>query len=107
MTYLFIYIVGIILVWWINRIGWLKALKLLVSVLVPSILIILFNLKAGRLLFRSPVIGLLSILPTTLFIYRGCQPLVEGLNLWIDKTINNISESKEVVDAEVISKEDA
>ena len=27
MTYLFLYIVGIILIWWIYRVGWLEALN--------------------------------------------------------------------------------
>jgi len=27
MTYLFLYIVGIVLIWWIYRVGWLEALK--------------------------------------------------------------------------------
>ena len=71
MTYLFLYVVGIILVWWTYRVGWLEALKTVVKVIVPSALIILFNIKAGRLLFKSPVVGLLSALPTSIFIFRG------------------------------------
>ena len=34
MTYLFLYIVGIILIWWIYRVGWLEALKTVVKVIV-------------------------------------------------------------------------
>ena len=49
MTYLFLYVVGIVLIWWIYRVGWIEALKIVIKVLVPSILIILFNIKAGRL----------------------------------------------------------
>ena len=75
MTYLFLYIVGIILIWWIYRVGWLEALKTVVKVIVPSALIILFNIKAGRLLFKSPVVGLLSALPTSIFIFRGSLPV--------------------------------
>ena len=107
MTYLFIYVVGIISIWWIYRVGWLRATKLFISVLIPSILIVLFNVKAGRLLFKSPLVGLISVLPTTLFIYRGSKPLVESINSWIDQKINFATDSKEVVDAEVLSKEDA
>ena len=83
MTYLFLYIVGIILIWWIYRVGWLEALKTVVKVIVPSALIILFNIKAGRLLFKSPVVGLVSALPTSIFIFRGSLPLVSYINNWI------------------------
>ena len=53
MTYLFLYVVGITLIWWTYRVGWLEALKTVIKVIVPSALIILFNIKAGRLLFKS------------------------------------------------------
>ena len=80
MTYLFLYIVGIILIWWIYRVGWLEALKTVVKVIVPSALIILFNLKAGRLLFKSPVVGLISALPTSIFIFQfeSCRQYLEN-----------------------------
>tara|TARA_Y100001968_G_scaffold183133_1_gene167785 strand:+ start:50626 stop:50949 length:324 start_codon:yes stop_codon:yes gene_type:complete len=107
MTYVFLYISGIICIWWVYLVGWQEALKKIFSVLIPSVLIILFNLKAGRLLFRNPVVGIISILPTAIFIYRGSLPLVNLINSWIDKTVNEFVESKDVVDAEVISKEDA
>ena len=94
-------------IWWIYRLGWVEALKLTVSILIPSALIILFNLKAGRLLFKSPIIGIISVLPTALFIYRGSQPLVLGINSWIERKTDGFVDSKKVVDAEVISKEDA
>ena len=87
MTYLFFYIVGIILIWWTYRVGWLEALKTVVKVIVPSALIILFNIKAGRLLFKSPVVGLLSALPTSIFIFRGSLPLVSYINNWIENKI--------------------
>ena len=85
MTYLFIYVIGIILIWWTYRVGWLEALKTVIKVLVPSAFIILFNIKGGRLLFKSPVFGLLSVLPTSIFIYRGSLPLVSFINNWIEK----------------------
>ena len=106
MTYLVLYIAGIICIWWIYLVGWKEALKKILSILIPSALIILFNMKAGRLLFRSPVVGIISILPTAIFIYRGSLPLVAGINSWIDSKANNVAESQDVVDAEVISKED-
>ncbi len=84
MTYLFIYVIGIILIWWTYRVGWLEALKTVIKVLVPSAFIILFNIKGGRLLFKSPVFGLLSVLPTSIFIYRGSLPLVSFINNWIE-----------------------
>ena len=80
MTYLFLYIVGVVLIWWTYRVGWLEALKTVVKVIVPSTLIILFNIKAGRLLFKSPLVGLLSALPTSIFIFRGSLPLVSYIN---------------------------
>tara|TARA_Y100001968_G_C19329568_1_gene703566 strand:- start:36 stop:359 length:324 start_codon:yes stop_codon:yes gene_type:complete len=107
MTYLVLYIAGILSIWWIYRVGWLEALKTILSVLIPSILIILFNVKAGRLLFRNPVVGIISVLPTAVFIYRGSQPLVVGINNWIDRKNTDFVEMKDVVDTEVISKEDA
>ena len=107
MTYLVLYIAGIASIWWIYRVGWTEALKTILSILVPSILIILFNVKAGRLLFKNPAVGIISILPTALFIYRGSQPLVLGINNWIDRKRNEFVDSREVVDAEVVSEEDA
>ena len=53
MTYLFLYVVGIILIWWIYRVGWLEALKTVVKVIVPSALIILFNIKDNWLCARG------------------------------------------------------
>ncbi len=87
--------------------GWQEAIKKVISIVIPSILIILFNVKAGRLLFRSPIVGVISILPTAIFIYRGTLPLVARINNWIDKKANDFVESHDVVDAEVLSKEDA
>ena len=84
MTYLFLYVIGIILIWWTYRVGWLEALKTVIKVLVPSVFIILFNIKGGRLLFKSPVFGVLSVLPTSIFIYRGSLPLVSFINNWIE-----------------------
>ena len=74
MTYLFLYVIGIILIWSTYRFGWLEALKTVIKVLLPSAFIILFNIKGGRLLFKSPVFGLLSVIPTSIFIYRGSLP---------------------------------
>ena len=39
MTYLILYIAGITSIWWIYRVGWIEALKTILSVLIPSILI--------------------------------------------------------------------
>ena len=105
MIYLFLYIVGIILIWWSYRVGWLEALKTVVKVIVPSVLIILFNIKAGRLLFKSPVVGLLSALPTSIFIFRGSLPLVSYINNWIEKKINKYDDS-EVIDTDAVPLDD-
>ena len=106
MTYLVLYIAGIASIWWIYRVGWTEALKTILSVLIPSIFIIIFNLKAGRLIFKNPTIGIISVLPTAFFIYRGSKPVVFGINSWIDRKRNDFVDSKEVVDAEVISNEE-
>ena len=107
MTYLVLYVAGIISIWWIYQVGWLEALKTILAVLIPSVLIILFNVKAGRLLFKNPFIGIISVLPTAVFIYRGSQPLVSGINNWIDRKNNEFVDMQDIVDTEVISKEDA
>ena len=107
MTYLVLYIAGIASIWWVYRVGWTEALKTILSVLIPSFLIILFNVKAGRLIFKNPAVGIISVLPTAIFIYRGSKPLVFGINSWIDRKRNEFVDSNEVVDAEVVSKEEA
>ncbi len=107
MTYLVLYIAGITSIFWVYRVGWTEALKTILSVLIPSILIILFNVKAGRLIFKNPVVGIMSVLPTAYFIYRGSQPLVFKINSWIDKKRDDFVNSQDIVDAEVISKEEA
>ena len=106
MTYLFLYLAGITSIWWIYRVGWTEALKTILSVLIPSLLIILFNVKAGRLIFKNPAVGIISVLPTAFFIYRGSKPIVFGINSWIDRKRNEFVDSQDVVDAEVISKEE-
>ena len=106
MTYLALYIAGIASIWWIFRVGWSEALKTILTILIPSVLIILFNARAGRLLFRNPIVGIISVLPAAVFIFKASQPLVVGINNWIDKKTNEFVDMKDVVDAEVISKED-
>ena len=107
MAYFILYFFGIASIWWVYRVGWSEAIKTIISVLIPSLLIILFNVKAGRLIFKNPAVGIISVLPTAIFIYRGSKPLVFGINNWIDRKRNEIVDSKEVVDAEVLSKEEA
>ena len=107
MTYFVLYFFGIASIWWVYRVGWSEAIKTIISVLIPSLLIILFNVKAGRLIFKNPAVGIISVLPTAIFIYRGSKPLVFGINNWIDSKRNEFVYSQEVVDAEVVSKEEA
>ena len=107
MTYFVLYFFGIASIWWVYRVGWSEAIKTIISVLIPSLLIILFNVKAGRLIFKNPAVGIISVLPTAIFIYRGSKPLVFGINSWIDRKRNEVVDAQEVVDAEVVSKEDA
>ena len=80
---------------------------MMLSILIPSLLIILFNVKAGRLLFRNPIVGIISILPTAVFIFKASQPIVAVTHNWLDRKRNESVENKEVIDAELISKEDA
>tara|TARA_Y100000766_G_scaffold268492_1_gene264624 strand:+ start:529 stop:852 length:324 start_codon:yes stop_codon:yes gene_type:complete len=107
MTYFILYFAGIASIWWVYRVGWTEVLKTIISVLIPSLLIILFNVKAGRLIFKNPAVGIITVLPTAIFIYRGSQPLVFGINSWIDRKRNEFVDSQDVVDAEVVSKEEA
>ena len=107
MAYFILYFFGIASIWWVYRVGWTEALKTILSVLIPSLLIILFNVKAGRLIFKNPAVGIISVLPTAFFIYRGSKPLVYGINSWIDRKRNESVDSQNVVDAEVISKEES
>ena len=100
MIYVFLYIIGLLLIWYVYKVGWLAALKTVISIIVPSFLIILFNAKAGRLLFKSPVIGIVSALPTSIFIFRGSKPLVTLINNWIETKFNFIDSQKEVIDTE-------
>ena len=106
MIYLFLYVIGLLLIWNIYRSGWLQTLKLIVSVIVPSFLIILFNLKAGKLIFKSPIIGIFSILPTSIFIFRGSKPLVSQILNFIDKKENNISNESDFIETEAFTIED-
>ncbi len=107
MAYFILYIFGIASIWWVYRVGWTEALKTIISILIPSFLIILFNIKAGRLLFKNPTVGIISVLPTAIFIYQGSKPLVLSINTWIDRKRNEFVDSQEIVDADVVSKEDA
>ena len=106
MIYLFLYVVGLILIWNLYKFGWQQTLKTVISVLVPSFLIILFNLKAGRLIFKSPIVGILSILPTSIFIYRGSKPFVSQILNWIDMRENNISNKDDVIETEAVPIDD-
>ena len=90
----------------IYKVGVVEAFKKMISILIPSVLIILLNVKAGRLLFKYPFIGVISILPTTILIYRASLPLINGIHSWIDLKSENIVNSETVVETEVISKED-
>ena len=106
MTYLFLYVVGIALILWIYRVGWIEAFKTVIKVLIPSTLIILFNIRAGRLLFRNPLVGLFSALPTSIFIYRASLPVVASINNWIDSKSKKYEESKDVIDTDSITIDD-
>ena len=101
------YLLLIASIWLIYRFGFYKYLKSIVSVVVPSVFIILFNIKAGRMLFRNPLVGIISFLPTAIFVFKLSQPLVDAINNFIDKIKHNHLEMEDLVDVEVISKENA
>ncbi len=107
MIYFAFYIVILAWVWWGSRVGWLQAIQTSLAILIPLILILLFNVKAGRLLFRNPMVGIISMLPTTVLIFKASQPLVAGINTWMASKANGFDGMEDIVDAEVISKEDA
>jgi len=108
MAYLTLYITAIAFIWWIFHVGWSEAIKTILSVLIPSLLIILFNACLGRILFRNPVVGIITALPTSFFIYKRSQTLVSIISRWIGmKGINIVESQVEIVETEVISKEDA
>ena len=102
MTYLILYLIALVLVWYVYRVGWLISLKTVVSVIIPSLLIILFNIKAGRIIYRNPVLGIMSVLPTSIFIYRGSIPIVSFINNWIETKISRIEYQKDVIDTDSI-----
>ena len=102
MAYLFLYAIGLIAIWYIYRVGWIVALKTIISIIIPSLLIILFNLKAGRFIFRNPVFGIISSLPTAILIFRGSKPLVSFINNSIDKNINDNIDSEDVIETESV-----
>ena len=106
MIYVFLYVVGLILILYIYKVGWLAALKTIISIIVPSFLIIIFNIKAGRLLFKSPIIGILSALPTSVFIFRGSKPIVNLINNWLEITKNSKGNNEDVIDTESMPVED-
>ena len=106
MVYLFLYLIGLLLIWYVYKVGWLSALKTVITIIVPSLLIILFNAKAGRLLFKSPIIGIVSALPTSIFIFRGSKPLVSLINNWIESKFNFIDIKKDVIDTESYTVDD-
>ena len=102
MVYLFLYAIGLIAIWYIYRVGWIVALKTIISIIIPSLLIILFNLKAGRFIFRNPVFGIVSSFPTAILIFRGSKPLVSFINNSIDKNINDNIDSEDVIETESV-----
>ena len=106
MIYLFLYIFGLSLILYIYKVGWLAAFKTIISIIVPSFLIIIFNIKAGRLLFKSPIIGILSALPTSVFIFRGSKPIVNLINNWLENTKNSKGNNEDVIDTESMPVED-
>mgnify|MGYP001469747633 CR=1 FL=1 len=106
MTYLFFYVVGIIIIFYAYKVGWIEALKTLIAVLIPSVLIILFNIKAGRLIFKSPLVGIISTLPTSIFIFRFSRPLVLRLISWIDTIRDSVDGEKDIIDTESVSIDD-
>ena len=107
MIYFALYIFAIATIWWMYSLGFKESLKQLISVLVPTVLIIIFNLKAGKFIFKNPLLGFISILPTALFIYQVTKPLIVSVNNSIENSFRNNEDDEHVVEVDVISKEDA
>ena len=107
MSYVALYIISIGSIWWISQVGLLVALKKIISVCIPLVLIILLNVRLGKFIFKNPVLGIISVMPTAILIYKASEPLVVGINSWIDRGSQDVANSQDIVDAEVISKEDA
>ena len=106
MIYLFLYVVGMALIWLVYKYGWIQSLKTVANIVIPSFLIILFNIKAGRLLFKTPIIGILSALPSTFFIYRASKPITVFVNSWIDSKLNDLGNDKDAIETESIPIDD-
>ncbi len=106
MIYLFVYITCVASALGIYYLGWQDFLKRMVSILLPSLLIIIFTIKTGGIIFKSPIIFVISIVPTVIFVYRGSLPLVGRINDFIDNIGNDCFTPDDVVEAEVISKKD-
>ena len=106
MIYLFLYVVGLALIWLVYKYGWIQSIKTVASIIIPSFMIILFNIKAGRLLFKTPIIGILSSLPSTFFIYRASKPITVFVNNWIDSKFNHLENDKDAIETESIPLDD-
>ena len=106
MIYLFLYIISLFLIWYVYRFGWLETLKKIVTILVPSFLIILFNIKTGRLLFKTPTVGILSVVPTSIFIFRFSQPIVSIILRWIENKGEETRNKENVIDTDSIPLDD-
>ncbi len=102
MIYLFLYTIGLIAIWYIYRVGWIVAVKTIISIIIPSLLIVLFNLKAGRFIFRNPVLGIISSLPTAILIFRGSKPLVTFINAYIDENTQGNIDLEDVIETESV-----
>lgn len=106
MTYIALYIFFVSFIWWGYRLGWAEALKKIISILIPSILIIFVNIRFSKLILSNPLIGLISVLPTAVIVYKYSKPTVDSINSWIDRKRDQFVDSQDIVDADVISNED-
>tara|TARA_B100001029_G_C14835741_1_gene325525 strand:- start:70 stop:390 length:321 start_codon:yes stop_codon:yes gene_type:complete len=106
MVYLFFYLIGLVIIYFIYRLGWLETLKLFISIIVPSFFIILFNLKTGKFIFKNPIIGITSILPTSIFIFRLSQPLVRRIINIFENNKNDPQNLNDVIETDSIPVDD-
>ncbi len=89
MTIFISYIIIVVLLLFASKSGWWEVLKKLVAVFIPLSAIILINIRLAPILFRSPLIGLLSMLPNIYFIFKITSPIVNKINSWIDVKRND------------------
>ncbi len=106
MIYFLIYVLIIICIILTRYYDSKDLIKKFITIAIPSALILLFSIITGKYIYRSPVIAFSILLPTSILVYKSTGILMSKVNTWIDHEFSTDNQSYEVVDTEVISKED-